>query len=214
MFWGFSGTSLFDGQIRGKEIEAHYARVHRLFDKIVEKCAGEERQISDQMFGRKVQNDRLSSYPARSGCGEGIFYHYPNLFAYYRQLAGVLEKKAEIGLHIREAYDDGRKEELGRLSGILKELAVMVWELKEMRKQIWFLECKPFGIESPDIRFAGVYTRLLSAADRLSDYAAGRIDRIEELEEPRIYFDSTQKASLVSVPYWEDIVSAGNICGI
>ena len=46
---------------------------------------------------------------------------------------------------------------------------------------------KAFGFEQFDVRLSGVEVRIKRAAMRIEDYLAGRIERIEELEEPRLW---------------------------
>ncbi|WP_247740854.1 hypothetical protein [Cohnella sp. LGH] len=49
--------------------------------------------------------------------------------------------------------------------------------------------CKPFGWEVLDIRYGGALARLDTAIERLAGYLSGRVERLEELEECRLYFD-------------------------
>ena len=47
----------------------------------------------------------------------------------------------------------------------------------------WYRENKPQGFEVQDARLGGLTRRLENARRRLADYAVGKADRLEELEE-------------------------------
>ncbi len=51
------------------------------------------------------------------------------------------------------------------------------------------LENKAFGFEIHDIRFGGLKERLKAAKDTVERYLAGDLEKIEELEAPRLPFD-------------------------
>ena len=52
---------------------------------------------------------------------------------------------------------------------------------------------KPFGWEVLDIRYGGVLARIDSSIERITDYLDGRINKIEELEQERLYFDGADR---------------------
>jgi hypothetical protein len=52
---------------------------------------------------------------------------------------------------------------------------------------------KPFGWEVLDIRYGGILARIDSVIERITGYVEGRIDRIEELEQERLYFDGLNR---------------------
>ncbi|MDO5337753.1 MAG: beta-N-acetylhexosaminidase [Eubacteriales bacterium] len=142
------------------------------------------------------------------------FYH---LLSYYELLARFLGKKAELGIHILKAYQDADKEELWRIcEDVIGQARREIQALKERREVLWFAECKPQGYEVLDIRLSGVDTRLQSAARRIQSYLNGKEERLEELEEERILWQSDREGQRV-IPrenMWEFIVSAANIKGV
>ncbi len=106
------------------------------------------------------------------------------LFDCYAKMAAVFATKYELGCKTREAYKAGDKAELLRLA---KEdytlLYKQLWDfLPAFRKQ-WYTENKTYGFDCQELRVGGVITRVDSCKRRLLDYCAGKIDRIEELEE-------------------------------
>ena len=54
---------------------------------------------------------------------------------------------------------------------------------------LWNKENKPQGWEVQDARIGGVIRRLYTCAERLKEYLAGKIERLEELEEEILPYD-------------------------
>lgn len=140
------------------------------------------------------------------------------LFAYYRILAALLQKKAGLNERIRIAYrKDDRKTLLEISQKELKEMENLSEELRLLRQEIWMKEYKPFGYEILDIRLGGVGIRARSEAARLQAYAEGKLEHIEELEEtllPYLSQEPLEKEALRRCSLWEEIVSAGNMEGV
>jgi hypothetical protein len=106
------------------------------------------------------------------------------------KLCVVLADKCDISLRAREYYLSGDKNALADLAeytipNIIKELDDFI---STFRAQ-WYKENKTFGFSTQELRLGGLKERLLSAAKRFADYAEGKIDRIEELEQPVLSFD-------------------------
>lgn len=140
-----------------------------------------------------------------------------DIFAYYKELAGVLVNKSMLGVKMREAYRKKDKAELELLRDTMEECAKKMWNLKELRKSIWFRECKPFGYEVLDIRYGGVYVRLMSSIQRIDAFLKGTIDKIDELEEETVKYNEDQKYpehTHCMGGFWQNMVSAANISGI
>ncbi|MFE6798236.1 family 20 glycosylhydrolase [Paenibacillus chitinolyticus] len=150
---------LFDKQIEGLEMAAHYAKV--------------EQDIS-----------------SRRDPGAALDY----IFDVPEKLAGVLKRKSEIGIELKRAYDAGDKDTLTRIAkDVLPEIAEAVRALRAAHRTQWLSMFKPFGWEVIDIRYGGVLSRLDTASVRLLDYAEGRIGRIEELEQERLLYSTSNR---------------------
>lgn len=112
------------------------------------------------------------------------------LFNVPEKLCSVLGIKGELGLKIKKAYDDKNLIELKEIQDrVLPELLKRVGELREAHRRQWFEVNKPFGFEVIDIRYGGVMARIMSTMERLKDFIEGKVDRLEELEVERLYFD-------------------------
>ncbi len=123
--------------------------------------------------------------------------HHPawaSLFDVPQKLCAVLQKKSDLGLRIKAAYDLGDRATLGIIATEeIPELIRRVRALRLAHRSQWMSTYKPFGWEVLDIRYGGILTRLESAADRLSDFVQGRVGCIEELEAERLAFDGRKR---------------------
>ena len=134
----------------------------------------------------------------------------------YRTLAALcdlLSIKADLGLRIREKYLAGDREALRAIAekDIPETISRLDFFLLVFRDQ-WYFENKTFGFASEEIRLGGLRARLQSTADRLIAYADGRAEKIEELEQPRLFVDGRAEDSTrtpyISYNHWGYCVTA------
>ena len=91
---------------------------------------------------------------------------------------------------IRNAYEKGEKAALADIAkNIIPVTVDAVDALLTSFVKMWNYESRPFGLEVQQIRLGGLKQRLQCVAERLLDYAEGRIDKIDELEQPLLYAD-------------------------
>ncbi|MBO4618734.1 MAG: family 20 glycosylhydrolase [Victivallales bacterium] len=104
--------------------------------------------------------------------------------------------KVELRKRLTTAYDAKDKRELRRIaaSGV-KELQAALAEFAQSARRQWLATTKPFGVEVVDSRIATLSARLDTLALRITDYLAGRVDKLEELEARR------DLSGLVEVPW-------------
>ncbi|GGA02640.1 N-acetyl-beta-D-glucosaminidase [Paenibacillus marchantiophytorum] len=116
------------------------------------------------------------------------------LFDVPEKLCSVLKLKSEIGIELKRAYDKDDKESLRRIATeVLPAISDAVRELRAAHRTQWLSMYKPFGWEVIDIRYGGVVNRLDTASHRLLDYAEGRIGQVEELEQERLLYSTTNR---------------------
>ena len=136
------------------------------------------------------------------------------MFDTLAKLCVFLTDKCDVSLRARRYYLDGDKEALADMADNI--IPTMISELDDFivafRNQ-WYLENKTFGFSTQELRLGGLRERLKSAALRLADYADGRIDRIEELEQPVLSFNG-KNYDADSMPYisnmnWHSCVTSG-----
>lgn len=135
----------------------------------------------------------------------------------YRTLAALcdlLAVKADLGRKITAAYLAGDKEEVRRIAVEVIPDAVGRLDVftKAFREQ-WFRENKTFGFSAEDQRLGGLRARLLATAERLCDWADGKAERIEELEQPRLWVDGRREGDTrtpyISYNSWAYCVAPG-----
>lgn len=169
-------------------------------------------QIQDLKLERYYMEleEKLKNLPKNEGFMKPVF-------DYYTILAGALKDKAMLGIKLRGAYKEDRREELAVLLEQAKKAKDRVWELKEARKEIWFSECRPFGFEILDIRLGGVVIRLDSGINRVKNYLEGKLLRLEELEEEPVVYQKdikNREHKLCRENLWQNMIGAGNISGV
>lgn len=105
-------------------------------------------------------------------------------------LCSLLSLKAGMVIELKAAYDRADAETLTRLAEttIPQTIKRAQGLMDAMRKQ-WYSEAKTFGFEVIQIRIGGVKERLNETMLRLKEYLSDKIDRIEELEQPRLKRD-------------------------
>lgn len=111
------------------------------------------------------------------------------LFDVVEKLCVVLSRKAEIGVSLKEAYDNNDKETLNNLCDDLNQISKDVLTMRTAFKKQWLIENKASGLEVIDIRFGGMVTRLDTAQERIKQFINGEITEIEELTYERQFFD-------------------------
>ena len=105
----------------------------------------------------------------------------------YEMEAGILSKKADLGLQILEAYQKGEKEVLKNIAETeIPALTAGVRRCHSLRETLWMNEGKVFGWEVLDIRFRAMSGRMESVCERVLAYVNGTIPSLPELEEERI----------------------------
>ena len=133
-----------------------------------------------------------------------------------RRLCELLENKASFGIRLKAAYDNGDRTALAKIAEECIEVIKKLNQLRFAHRTAWMEYNKPFGWEAHDIRYGGLVARFESTRDRILDYLNKNIDRIEELEAKRLYFDgiSSELEPINSGFFWlsyPSIASAGRL---
>ncbi len=111
---------------------------------------------------------------------------YGYLFDTVAALCDLTSVKMDLGIRTREIYE---KRDMSALAALIEdygEAITLAETFYEKFRDMWLRERKANGFEVQTIRYGGLITRLRDCRLRLLDLAEGRIDRIEELEEPII----------------------------
>jgi len=188
LLWQDVLLGLFDARVEGeweRELPEHYASLQEQF----------RISRSEIMASPESANNELIAL----------------LFEQYEKLSGVLRDKTTLGLQITRLYRANDQQGLQKIAETqLPALYIKVNELRITHRRLWMATCKPFGWEVLDIRYGGVLARILTAQDRLNDYAEGHIDRIEELEQDRLPYEQDMPASdrIYGEPFYHRIATA------
>ncbi|MBQ8882783.1 MAG: hypothetical protein IJY70_05300, partial [Clostridia bacterium] len=114
---------------------------------------------------------------------------YAYIFSSVEKIAKALALKAELGKKIYKAYHDGDKALLGEIANKTLDKVIALYEkFYEAFRTQWYNESKPFGFDVMDIRIGGTLMRIKETKRTLIDYLNGKIDNIDELEQPRLPF--------------------------
>lgn len=106
------------------------------------------------------------------------------LFRAIRTLSDVLEIKFELGLKTRRVYKGANKAEIIALAQEdYGELLVRLEAFYQAYEALWMKEKKPQGFDVQDARIGGLIRRVQHCRERLLQYAEGKIETIEELNE-------------------------------
>ncbi len=135
---------------------------------------------------------------------------FSHVFEFLFRVSQILVNKSDLGIQITKLYKTKSIEELNKYTTkIIPDLIKQIEDLRLYHRQLWHMLNKPFGYEIMDLRYGALIARLDSTIWRLNDWILGKVDRLEELEEPRLPFDNNDGAVLC-LPY-QRIVSAGRI---
>ena len=103
---------------------------------------------------------------------------------YIAELAGVLSEKASLRKDLQELYRRDDRAGAKALAHRADSFAEKLGKLELLFSENWLRRNKPFGLETMQIRFAGLATRYREMSRRLTRWGAKEIECIEELDEP------------------------------
>lgn len=137
---------------------------------------------------------------------------YEYIFDVLEKLALVLEKKAKLGVNIKNAY---KANDLGTLRKIANEdIPEIIKRLDVFFKAFdirWKKENMPGGFEIHCARIGALRFRLQYVSKYLLDYCNGDIDNIRDLEDetlPFTYMEGAREDNYVLM-CWNNIITAG-----
>ena len=106
------------------------------------------------------------------------------LFDTHAALCDLMSVKMDLGIRARAAYEARDTEALRALAEDFGRATDLAETFYAKFRDLWLRERKANGFEVQTIRYGGLIQRLRDCRLRLIDLLDGRIDRIEELEEP------------------------------
>lgn len=115
------------------------------------------------------------------------------LFDVHRKLAAILVSKCDIGPRLTAAYKENNRKALEKICIELGELSEKYEEFHLLYGDVWHRTYKPFGWEPLEMELSAVRARTAWACRRVELFLNGDIEKIEELEAERFYFNEIQK---------------------
>lgn len=154
---------------------------------------------NDCFMGKMDATIREGDAASYAACAEKLkameaHADYGYLFTSMRALCEVLALKTDLGLRTRAAYVAGDKAALTALIADYTEVEKRVDAFYEVYRAQWMRDNKPHGFDVQDIRLGGLSRRVRDCRERLSQYLDGKLDRIEELEEPVLHHSGNPNA--------------------
>lgn len=127
-------------------------------------------------------------------------------------LCRVLERKVDMGVRLKKAYDAGDRQALAMLRAELAgEYASRIEALHRWQYECWNRFYKPFGWEVADMKYGFLLARAQTACRRIDAYLAGEIEQIQELEERRLTSFGTLPGGRVALPHHNRFVRAATV---
>ena len=132
--------------------------------------------------------------------------NYKVFYTTLSSLCSVLSEKLLLAKETRKAYEEHNMDKLINIA--FSKYSDAILKLTEFHKNYrlqWELVNKPFGFEIQDARIGGLIMRLSTCRERILELVSGKVEKIEELEEPVLPMDDTYITS------WGEMISANNI---
>lgn len=121
---------------------------------------------------------------------------FEDLFGCHTQLLKVLTSKCDMGIRLKRAYDKGDRKLLESLKTELETLSEDIALLCEKRELLWYKNNKPFGFENLGGRLVREEQMTRTAARRVGEFLDGKIPKIEELEQERLWYNGIERPCL------------------
>lgn len=131
----------------------------------------------------KGDGEKYVSYAQRIRAAGKKAGRYKYLFDTQSALCEVLAIKYELGVKTRAAYRTSREAVGVLVKERYRPLIQCLKKFYETFKKQWDRESKPIGFEIQDYRLGGLIQRVKHCAERLAQYAQGKIPSLPELDE-------------------------------
>ena len=166
----------------------------------------------DMLLSPNTNVDYAKQVKKFEGVNGGDFQYW---FDIVKSHCKILSQKAELGLQLQKAYKEGDRKTIKYYAK--KVIPEIINGFEEFYSAVKALNKAEFkggsGFEVVNYRFGGAKKRLSRIAERLLDYAKGKIDFIEELEDERLKictFNPNPTENNYALFGWNILTSFGN----
>ena len=141
------------------------------------------------LFDYTVHDGLKARYTEAAGILEksinGREYDY--LFDFYAKLTRLLAHKCDLGIRLKKAYMAKDRQMLKRLADAeFPPMQVLVRQVYEAYRTLWYKENKSIGFELQEMRFGALLLRNENCQRMIYEYLNGELPVIQELELPRL----------------------------
>ncbi len=137
---------------------------------------------------------------------------YDYLFQVQKKLLDILVQKCDLGSRLRKAYQGNDIETLKCIAEIeMPNIQANMKQFFAAFRMMWLKENKPFGLEIQEQRFGGLLYRMEMCEQRLKDYLAGKVDRVDELEEESLVLYTKKEGEPMLRVFWEEMISTSEM---
>ena len=144
--------------------------------------------IMEGIFEGYLKERPMSGY-YRENAEQMKKYHgkFEDLYRFSEKVFEYLAVKTEIAENLVPAYKAGDRETLTRISEeLLPLLKTQIEEIRIMHRGLWRKLSKIMSWCRTEYSYGGMAARCETAKTLIDEYLAGKIDRLEELEEPHL----------------------------
>ena len=100
-----------------------------------------------------------------------------------RNIADILRRKVQLANVMESAYQSGDRSALRACAEEIPQVIAAIGNLQSSFRRQWLRRNRPHGLETMQIRLAGLTERYHELARRLEEFLEGRVDAIPEWEE-------------------------------
>lgn len=124
-------------------------------------------------------------------------------------LCEALAIKVDMGVKLRAAYKANNKKEMVKIVREIPKLVTILNELNAAHREQWFKENKQSGFDVIDGRSGFTINRLLSVKKLVEDYAKGKLEKLDELENEILPYNGHDYE--ICWNWWETTVTTQNL---
>lgn len=148
-------------------------------------------------------------------CKNALLSVANNCYSYEKQsfellhlLCNILEIKWDLGIRIRQAYQNQENLTLSKIAEYdIPELISRIQIFKAAFFKMWMSENKTNGFQTHDLRLGGLVERLNTVKILINAYLAKNIDSISELEEQLVDIEEKSALEMLKWSTWSRIHS-------
>lgn len=160
--------------------------------------------ILEGVYEHYLKNCPMSDY-YRANAETMKQYHgkFEDLYRFSEKCFEFLAVKTEVAQILVDAYKAGDKQTLAYISNdLLPQMKELIQEIRLLHLSLWRSTSKIMGWYRSDHLYGGMAARCDTAKMLIDEYVAGKIDRIEELDEPHLpkYLNGFDGAYGIAMP--------------